>query len=819
MNSLTRFSWTRVAGQRISGIIPITSIAPVVIPGGNFWATDQRNTHRTYSVSPLKTQDLASHFERDAEDRQIRKVFDTPWQSNSSSKSNSIGSTGIFAYSQLRAPKDLVEISRSTARRCGLIVARICRLFGPSSISTGKGGVDPRQDFLKCVGLFDRLSDGLCRVIDLSELIRNLHPDEKWVEAADQSHDLLCRYMNTLNTHWDLYYALDLVLNRLSELQHDPNLFAARTVALQFLRDFRRHGIHLTSSDRRRLTDLSDRMLLLGRAFFSATEESRALTYVTNQEAGALGSAVKQIFEFDSAGLAQFDPMSWEAHTLLARHPQESVRKRLWFAQNQSTNDQLEVLEALLKTRYEFAKLTGKENWGEVALEDKMAGSPQNVLVFLSRLSAQVRPLALSEVTQLQQAKQLHLGERSVMIYPWDRDFYAAMVNRARQTASSSNLAPYFSVGTCIQGLSRLFSVIYGISFRVESLGPGEVWHDSVIKVGVFDEKQGRIGTIYCDLFDREGKTRGAAHYTILCSRRTDLDDGSVDYEFLEPGSEPLIDDIYLSRTDCELLEVPVFRKSDQEDGTYQRPIVVFSCSFDAPSLTTSQPGLLSWLDVETLFHEMGHAMHSMIGQTDYHNVSGTRCPTDLVELPSILMEHFAASPSVLGLFARHYRDDRPIDLKAFDNHLASQTSFKGLETSAQIVLAALDQHYHTDVVSRKDFDTTREYHAVQDSFGILPSVPGTSSQTKFGHLHGYGASYYSYLFDRAIAGQLWEQVFENNPLDRDSGDRYKEEILRWGGGRESWEGVSNILKDECLRGGGKKAVDKVGSWGLWKEL
>lgn len=207
-----------------------------------------------------------------------------------------------------------------------------------------------------------------------------------------------------------------------------------------------------------------------------------------------------------------------------------------------------------------------------------------------------------------------------------------------------------------------------------------------------------------------------------------------------------------------------------------------------------------------------------MIGQTEYHNVAGTRCPTDLVELPSILMEHFASSSTAVGLFARHHADDRPLSPAAHQAHLASQARFRDLETNAQLVMAAADQFYHSGAVGEPGFDSSAGWRAMQTRFGVLPAVPGTSWQTRFSHLHGYGAGYYSYLFDRAIAAQIWEKVFANDPLSRESGERYKREVLEWGGGRDCWLGVGALVGDERISGGGAEAVRVVGSWGLRKD-
>lgn len=646
--------------------------------------------------------------------------------------------------------------------------------------------------------------------------------------------------MNTLNTHKGLYDALEFTLNRLPNIDQQPELFAAKTVGLQFLRDFQRHGIHLSSKDRNRLVYLSDQMLLLGRTFFAGTSESPEPTYLTKSEAQAMNSMFYRSLRFDSNGVSEIDPMDWHAYTLLRQHPDQSIRRRIWFSQHQCADQQIEVLEALLKVRHSFARLTGKSNWAEVVLEDKMTGKPENVMTFLNGLASETKPMALKELDLLANLKRTHLKDPSIQINPWDRDYFANMLKDRTRSPRSSNLSAYFSVGTCLQGLSRLFNLIYGISFKVESVHPNEVWHESVVKLGVIDEGEGRIGTIYCDLFDRDDKTRGAAHYTVLCSRRTDLDDEIDDFKFLDPhgSNPPIMDDIYASEQDSELLQVPHSPRIGRT-GTYQRPIVVFSCTFDPPDPDSRQPGLLAWPDVETLFHEMGHAMHSMIGQTEYHNVSGTRCATDFVELPSILMERFASSREVLSLFARHYSDDeRPLDLDFFERYFTEDhNSFKALETNSQIVLAVLDQHLHSDIVDRRDFDSTVEYSKMDGAFNVLPEIGNHSPksglgsnrwQGRFGHLYGYGANYYSYLFDRVIAQKLWSKVFKEKScegmtldrsgvLSRRNGERFKRSILGWGGSKDPWACLAEILNDSRLASDPYSAVQQVGKWGLWK--
>jgi len=207
-----------------------------------------------------------------------------------------------------------------------------------------------------------------------------------------------------------------------------------------------------------------------------------------------------------------------------------------------------------------------------------------------------------------------------------------------------------------------------------------------------------------------------------------------------------------------------------------------------------------------------------MTARTDYHNISGTRCPTDFVELPSVLMEHFCSAPSVLPLFARHYITDQPLPPHLLARHLEPIHAFRALTTSYQILLSVLDLQYHNQPLSAQPLDTTRIAQECFAEYSLFPPLSKGSPvtlQASFTHLFPYGASYYSYLFDRAIAAKVWKQVFEQDPLSREAGERYLNEVLKWGGGRDGWDCVAGVLGEDDLRGGGKKAMERVGQWGI----
>jgi len=249
--------------------------------------------------------------------------------------------------------------------------------------------------------------------------------------------------------------------------------------------------------------------------------------------------------------------------------------------------------------------------------------SSEHVENFLRALTTHHRPLAEKNLDLLRSLKKTRSPNSSSTFNAWDRDFYSETLALQTSTRSPVLLSPYLSLGNIFRGLSRLFTKLYGISFKFSPLQEGESWSNKeVIKLEVLDESSGIIGRVYCDLFSRNGKPSNAAHYTVRCSRRVDLDDGEKDFEFgrLDDGRDVRNFEGLRELSDA----LPVIEGESQEmkerrremgyqdrkeGGRYQTPVIVLMCDFMKPSVRDG-PTLLSWNEVETLFHEMGHAIH-----------------------------------------------------------------------------------------------------------------------------------------------------------------------------------------------------------------
>lgn len=338
-----------------------------------------------------------------------------------------------------------------------------------------------------------------------------------------------------------------------------------------------------------------------------------------------------------------------------------------------------------------------------------------------------------------------------------------------------------------------MFSHLYGIRFIPSPPSPGETWNPDVRRLDVVCETTGHIAVVYCDLFSRPDKAPNPAHFTLRCSRRISAAEEAQAHAMGEAADDGMAS----------------ARRPDTGE-LYQLPTIALICDFAS---STGGKTLLSFREVQTLFHEMGHAVHSMLGRTDLHNVAGTRCATDWAELPSVLMEHFAASPEVLALFARHHETDAPLPPQLLQERVKTDTLLEASETRAQILLAVLDQAYHSPLPGDTNFSSTTVYRAVDAEYGLVPGEE-TSWQGFFGHLFGYGATYYAYLFDRAIAAQVWQEVFRKNPISRRAGEKFRSDVLEWGGARGGWRCLARLMRRPELEDGGRESMREVGRWG-----
>lgn len=384
-------------------------------------------------------------------------------------------------------------------------------------------------------------------------------------------------------------------------------------------------------------------------------------------------------------------------------------------------------------------------------LKGSLVETPTVAMDFLNRLSQDIKSRADDEFSLMNRMKMAQCPG-SAPLAAWDVLYYTHKAKKERCNITSKEYAPYFSLGACMEGLDHLMHSLYGVSLSITEVCEGETWAPNVYKLAVTHDSEGLLGYIYCDFFERNGKPNQDCHFTIQ-------------------GGKVL------------------------SDGSYQTPVVVLMLNFPLPYW--SSPSLLTPSMVDNLFHEMGHAMHSMLARTRYQHVTGTRCSTDFAEVPSILMEYFAADPRVISTFARHFQTGEQIPPKMLESLCFSKHCFAASEMQLQIFYSVLDQIYHGNLPFVNNATTTDILAQIQQQYYSLPYVPGTAWQLRFSHLVGYGAKYYSYLISKAVASFIWQIYFANDPLNRENGTRYRNECLAHGGGKPPRKLLTDFLQRE----------------------
>lgn len=753
---------------------------------------------RAGAEPPLIPAGKASAYDR-LDDLTLRSVFDSQSFWRDFSKSPSVASVGLFRNAYLKDPQGFLTFAHVSLVRARAIVDKVLRA---SSLAEYRGIV---RDL-------DRLSDILCRVLDMADFVRVTHPDPKTQRMATEAWDLVYQYMNELNTMTGLH-------DQLATAMANPDVTAVwseeeRTVAEVLKLDFTKSAVNLPQKCRDRFVRLSSEISTVGSAFVQNMAPHQSMLILPSSR--LRGMDPYQVRQLSRGGRVHLPTLSGHAALALRTVHDPETRKLIYYASRTASAWSVQTLEYLMRLRAELATLSGFESYGHLALRDRMmARSPEAVDQFLRALAESNRPRVKHELAELLMEKK-KVDPVAAFLDPWDRDYYANLIRQPMKTSGTKSdfLSAYFSVGVVMQGLSRLFSELYGIRFVAKRPLAGETWHPDVRRLDVVSDTDGRVAVLYCDLFYREDKSPNPAHFTLRCSR--EISPAEMD-EAWEQSKQYFDEQDMFASPESAANDGMEYSISD--GVVKQLPTIALVCDFPQVSSDDDRPALLSFFQVETLFHEMGHAIHSILARTSFQNVSGTRCATDLAELPSTLMEFFAADPSVLALFARHYETDEPLPYRLVAQKIRQARRFEASDTENQIILAMLDQALHSTKARELDFDSTKIFHNIQRTFGSgPPDPPGTRWQGFFGHLSGYGSTYYSYLFDRALAQRVWDVVFSGGgggaALSRENGEHLKEKLLKWGGGRDPWKCLSDVLEDERLADGGEEAMALVGTWG-----
>jgi len=560
--------------------------------------------------------------------------------------------------------------------------------------------------------------------------VSNVHPDKAIRDAAQQCSLRWSEFENALGQNEKLYQAAK---------QAKP----ADDIDREFLREriesFEDSGVGLPPEQRARAKQINDRISDLAQQFAKNVRDDGTVVAFTEAELKGVPESVWKNAKRDDQGRVLLG-LAYPSYVPVMQTAENgAARERMWRAkQNEGGEANLKILGEIAQLRKEYAALFGQASYDDFVLRRRMAQNTGKVVAFLTDVKAAVTDAEKRELQELRDAKAKHLGQpvEATKLERWDVSYYTERVRKERYSVDQEAFRPYFPPEESFQFALRLVEKLMGVRYTKV---PATLWHPEVQAYAVSDAKTGKpLATMLVDLYPREGKYNHAA--------------------------------VWSYRNGSTLLKrVP------------QAALVV---NFDRKGLTMDE--------LETLLHELGHAVHNNLSATRYSLQAGTSTQRDFVEAPSQMLEDWVYDPQVLKLFAEVCASCKPVPESLLKQARAAKDYGKGVHYARQHLYAAYDIALHGP-----EAPDPMALWARMEGETPLGHVAGTKFPAGFGHVaSGYASGYYGYLWSLVLAMDL-RTAFEADKLNPVAGRRYRDVILANGGQRAPQALVREFLGRE----------------------
>ena len=609
---------------------------------------------------------------------------------------------------------------------------------------------DPKQaTFESTFGALDTLNYEANLVAGRIEFVQQTHPVREVRDAAENAAKELRQWAVGIPYREDVYAAIKALA-----ATHPSVAGEDRRLLNDTLRDYRRAGLDLPPAVKQEVESQRKQLAGLTADFSANIIKTRVPMIFTKAKL----SGVPEGF-LSSPGVKTGD----DAYTILINvTPQrqiveencavEETRRRVTVAEYSLAKElNVPLMNRIVAVRAEIAAKLGYASWDDYQTEVKMAKNGATAKKFLEELVQGTQPKFDAEVAELQKLKAAETKNPAAKIELWDWRYYQNQLMKQRYTIDAEALRVYFPYERVLQGMFAIYQSIFGLKF--EQIEAPYKWVGDVTLWGVSDAQTGEpMGLFYLDMFPREGKYNHFAEFG--------LQEGKL-----------------------------------QTNGVSLRPTVALLCNFPTPA--NGAPSLLNHREVETLFHEFGHCMHSILTRANRGQFSGASVPGDFVEAPSQMLENWTFDKAVLDTFAADYRDpSKKIPAEILGKMQEARLATIGIFYRRQFSFGLLDLTLHGPHQPGEVIDSVAISNPVLSQ--VFFPVPADSSFVAyFGHIAGgYDGGYYGYAWADAIAADM-ATVFENAKggyLDREAGMRLRNEIYAQGNARDVTESIEKFL-------------------------
>ena len=570
-------------------------------------------------------------------------------------------------------------------------------------------------------------------------LLSEVHSEESIRDAARNYEQEVSKFASELSLNRDIYEALAAV-----DLEGADA--ATRRFHEQVLRDYRRAGVNRDDATRARLQDIEAELTKLGQRFSkNISEDTRAVEVIDPARLAGLPQDFIDSHPPDEHGVIHITTDYPDYNPVMSYATDDELRHQLYVKfRSRGDAENEAVLRDILVLRAEKSALLGYPNWADYITEDKMIRTATHAAEFIDKIWKLAEPRAVAEYAELlEQLRAVTPGATEVC--DWQKTWLENQVKKARYQVDSEEVRDYFPFPRVLDGLLRITEAIYGLEYR-----PSEAptWHPDVQAFDVWRQGSGaepalELGRVYLDMHPREGKYKHAAQFTYR--------DGMLDR---------------------------------------QLPEGVLVCNFPDPK---SGPALMEHDDVVTMFHEFGHLMHHVLGgRQQWVRQSGVATEFDFVEAPSQMFEEWAWSHDILARFARHHETGAPIPAELVEKMRRADKFGLGTSTVQQMFYAKVALEFHR--AEPASLDQLATLQSLQQRYTPFRYVEGTRFHASFGHLVGYSAMYYTYMWSLVIAKDLLTPFAGGDLMATDVTYRYRDLVLAPGGSKDAAVLVHDFL-------------------------
>ena len=606
-----------------------------------------------------------------------------------------------------------------------------------------------RLTFASTFAAYDRINAAVLDAYQQLNTLSEAHPDKPMRDTARDAGVKLQEWSVGLDYRDEVYQVLKAFAESGPALDREQQ----RLVDEQ-MRNYRRAGLALPPVERAEVEKLRKDLANLITEFSTNINEARGPVEFTAEELAGVPASF-----LEGEGMKQADGryrvmanVTWHAVAVAENADNSETRRRLAVARGQLAREKnVPVLKKLVALRAEIARRLGYATWADYQIETRMAKNGAAVIKFEEELVTGLQPKFAAEMETLRALKAAHTGKAEARLEPWDISYYTNKLLKERYAVDAEKLRVYFPYQSALTGMFAVYEKIFGLKFtEVES---PYVWAPGLQLYVVADSATGvPMGAFYLDMFPREGKFN---HFACFPQKT-----GGV-----------------------------------LADGRYDLPVHALVCNFPAPS--ADKPSLLKHSDVDTLFHEFGHVMHGILSRSRFVAQTGFAVPQDFIEAPSQMLENWVWDKAVLDTFAADYRDpSKKIPAETIAALAQARQATEGYGTRRQLSFGLIDLAFHARPANAAaDVDVVADSNAVLTRVTLTPT-PDTAFVAYFGHLAGYDAGYYGYLWAKVLAIDMASE-FKKAPggfLDEKMGRRLRDEIYAVGHTRDVGESVEKFL-------------------------